>query len=350
MDLEKSFEHENTSAPPSLSSNGVLRSCQKSQLLKILEETVDQPQFEEFGDTIIFDGAALVHAIPPKTSRTFGEYCDSEFKNRIFNDAERFHVNRIHISWDTYSKACLKKVVRNKRGVGLRRQVTQGNMLPKNWNDFLRCDQNKTELFKLLGEHALSNFDRTHVITEIDGIIRAARPDESSIDGVKCKQQEEADGRIFLHAKDSVEHGAKKIIIFTVDTDVVVLAISFFHILKTVGLQEMWILFGAGKSQRFININAMCESMGEHKAVALRGFHAFTGSDVTSSFAMKGKQTAWTVWKSFPEATTAFHAISLPQESISDETLQVLEKFTVLLYYKDAEDFSVNRIRKFLFT
>jgi len=73
----------------------------------------------------------------------------------------------------------------------------------------------------------------------------------------------------------------------------------------------------AGKSQRYMIINAMFESMGEFKAVALRGFHAFTGSDVTSSFAIKGKQTAWKVWKSFPEA---FQAVSLPQQSISDET------------------------------
>ena len=350
LDLDNFFEHENASAPPSLSSNGVLRSCQKSQLLKLLEEAIDPPHFEGFCDTIIYDGAALAHALPPKTSRTFGEYCDKEFKNRILSDAERFHSNRIHISWDTYSKTCLKKRVRDKRGVGIRRQVAEGNLLPRNWNDFLCCDQNKTELFKLLGEHAFLNFDFAHISTEIDGIIRSSRPHETSIEGVKCRLQEEADGRIFLHAKDSVEHGAQKLLICTVDTDVVVLAISFFNILKAAGLQEMWILFGAGKGQRYMSINAMFESMGEHKAVALRGFHAFTGSDVTSSFAMKGKQTAWKVWKSFPEAAEAFQAISLPQQSISDETFKVLEKFTVLLYYKDAEVFSVNHVRKLLFT
>src|SRR6218665_2486084 len=53
------------------------------------------------------------------------------------------------------------------------------------------------------------------------------------------------------------------------DTDVVVLATSFFHIVKTAKLQKLWILFGAGKGQKYICINAMFDSMGEHKAVAL---------------------------------------------------------------------------------
>jgi hypothetical protein len=109
----------------------------------------------------------------------------------------------------------------------------------------------------------------------------------------------------------------KKILLCTVDTDVIVLVISFFHRFKTVGYQKMWILFGFGKDQKYMSINAMFESM--------RGLHAFTGSDITSSFAMKGKQSAWEVWKSFPEVTETFQTISLPEDSISDETFQVLE-------------------------
>src|ERR1043165_9209126 len=45
----------------------------------------------------------------------------------------------------------------------------------------------------------------------------------------------------------------------------------------------------------------------------------------------------------------AFQAISKPQESVSDETFEVLEKFTVLLYHKGGEDLSLNRVRKLLF-
>lgn len=82
-------------------------------------------------------------------------------------------------------------------------------------------------------------------------------------------------------------------------------------------------------------------------------FHAFSDSDVTSSFAMKGKQTVWNVWKSFPEATKAFHYLhfcspTVQQSILSDEIFQTLEKFVVLLYNKGAQDFSVNYTRKLL--
>lgn len=45
----------------------------------------------------------------------------------------------------------------------------------------------------------------------------------------------------------------------------------------------------AGKGQRYTSINAMLKN--GWTAVALRGFYEFAGSDVTSLFGIKGKQT-----------------------------------------------------------
>ncbi|CAH0390235.1 unnamed protein product [Bemisia tabaci] len=50
LNLDAFFEFENTSAPPSLSSNVALRPSAKAQLLKILEESAEQPAFEENAD------------------------------------------------------------------------------------------------------------------------------------------------------------------------------------------------------------------------------------------------------------------------------------------------------------
>ena len=62
---------------------------------------------------------------------------------------------------------------------------------------------------------------------------------------------EEADERIFVHLKYvSREHTS--IIIKTVDSDVVLIAIVNFH--QLVPLNELWIEFGAGKSLSFIPI------------------------------------------------------------------------------------------------
>ena len=47
----------------------------------------------------------------------------------------------------------LKKATREKRGVGRRRQVLASTLFPANWQDFLKIDENKEELFGFLARH-----------------------------------------------------------------------------------------------------------------------------------------------------------------------------------------------------
>lgn len=58
---------------------------------------------------------------------------------------------------------------------------------------------------------------------------------------------EEADTRMMLHLADAVYCGYRKILIRTVDTDVVVLAISVF---ENLALEEVFIAFGVGQNFR----------------------------------------------------------------------------------------------------
>lgn len=52
-----------------------------------------------------------------------------------------------------------------------------------------------------------------------------------------CKVLEEADGRIITHVMDMVKQGFKSVVVRSSDTDVVVLAVSYFHELATSGLK-----------------------------------------------------------------------------------------------------------------
>ena len=54
------------------------------------------------------------------------------------------HVNRVDVVWD------LKDETRSKRGNGVRRRVEPCNAIPGNWQEFLRIDNNKAELFSYL--------------------------------------------------------------------------------------------------------------------------------------------------------------------------------------------------------
>ena len=56
---------------------------------------------------------------------------------------------------------------------------------------------------------------------------------------------EEADSGMLLHASHVAQHGHQKILIQTVDTDVVVLAVSMAQRLQPE--DELWVAFGTGK-------------------------------------------------------------------------------------------------------
>ena len=54
------------------------------------------------------------------------------------------------------------------------------------------------------------------------------------------------------------EHGCNKVMIQTVDTDIVVIAISLFHELP---LSELWIEFGTGIHKRWLTIHQYSNSL-----------------------------------------------------------------------------------------
>ena len=60
----------------------------------------------------------------------------------------------------------------------------------------------------------------------------------------------------------------------TVDTDVMIIAISMFQHL---GISELWIAFGTGKNFRYVPIHDIVKKLGPTKARSLIAFHAFTG-------------------------------------------------------------------------
>ena len=103
---------------------------------------------------------------------------------------------------------------------------------------------------------------------------------------------EEADTRIVLHVIDSLQEGATKILIRTVDTDVIVILISQFHnIIDQYPNAELWVAFGTRKNFCYHSINSICETLGRLKSSCLPPFHTFTGCDTTSCFFGKTKKS-----------------------------------------------------------
>ena len=93
----------------------------------------------------VFDGAAIVNMLAPGKAKTFQEYSSGVFLPYIFNQAK--DVKRIDVVWDRYLDCSLKKATRASRGKGIRRRVLPDTVIPSNWQTFLRCTDNKAELF-----------------------------------------------------------------------------------------------------------------------------------------------------------------------------------------------------------
>ena len=114
---------------------------------------------------------------------------------------------------------------------------------------------------------------------------------------------EEADTRMILHLADAINKGFNKILLRTVGTDVVVLSVAAA---AKVAIQELWIVFRMGKNFRYIPVHKIVASIGPAKSQALPMFHAYTGCDTVSTFATRGKKSAWDTWRAYEEVTKIF--------------------------------------------
>ena len=126
---------------------------------------------------------------------------------------------------------------------------------------------------------------------------------------VPCSH-EEADTRLFLHVADAIKKGYRKLLVRTVDTDVVVMVA--IATLKRTKPGELWVAFGTGGHFRFIPIHEVAAAVGPRISATLPLFHALTGCDTVSSFAGIGKKTSWAAWNVKGKGKGSFYIAQYP--------------------------------------
>ena len=226
----------------------------------------------------VIDGAAIVNMRKPKIPKTFGEYAEINLLPYFISKLQ--HVSRLDIVWDQYLPKSLKGHARKVRGEGTRRRVLESTTIPRNWAEFLRSSDNKKELFCFIAEKIASiNAGNKQILTTYLDRVLTVHDDgftDGFTDEINPCNHEEADTRILLHVAHATAHGHQKVSIRTVDTDVIVLAVSQFQHLQ---LAELWIEFGVGKHYQFIPAHLISDSLGPEKAKALPFF--MQSQDVT---------------------------------------------------------------------
>ena len=157
---------------------------------------------------------------------------------------------------------------------------------------------------------------------------------------------------MLLHAADALQCGCTKILLRTVDTDVLILAVAFVEKLQEFqGYQtiELQVGFCTGVHLRYIAAHDISSKLIPQVPKALPFFHAFTGCGTVSCFYGKGKKTAMDTCNSFPEVTTAFLSLGNTPPVVDDTNMSTLERFVVLLQDRTSAQNAVNDARKQLF-
>ena len=307
-DMSDFFKHENSRFPPSLSYKGKLRSGTKSHILECLPCLPDRgknPSTKK-ATVIVLDMPAVIHMVKPSKAHFFSEYIPKHLLPFLQGQMTN-STTRVDAVWDRYPETSLKNQTRTKRiGTVKERRIRASNNVPipkgKEWQNFLKVSENKDELFKYLSDELISATHSSdyHFVSTKGELVVSNKPLDLS--RISNSDHEEADSRMILHLFDAAIEGHEKAYIRT-DSDVVVLCIHHFPNLKQLGINELWVGFGKGKSYKDIPIHVITSQLGDDECKAIPFFHAYTGCDLTSSMCGVGKKTAWAAWKHYPEVT-----------------------------------------------
>ncbi|PIK48591.1 hypothetical protein BSL78_14548 [Apostichopus japonicus] len=163
-------------------------------------------------------------------------------------------------------------------------------------------------------------------------------------------QHEEADTCVLVHLLHALQTSSLGMV-HTGDTSCRNSSEYFHHIMAMNPAAEIWISFKAGKTTRMISLNTIATSLGTKTCKAMALFHAFTGSDSTSSFKFKGKRYCCKLMQEVPTLMEEFATTVDTPFQTSPKLKEVTRNFVCRLYSNESnEESDVDRVRMRLFS
>ena len=146
--------------------------------------------------------------------------------------------------------------------------------------------------------------------------------------------QDEAGTKLLLHAVDATVSRATRNDIVLPGTDVFVLALGRHADI----CEDTQFVTGRGQRHRKIPLRAL----GPARIAAVPGFHAWSGADVTRSFAGKSKLACWKAFLEGDSGCVDALADLGGAAQLLPPTLAAIEKLVCLLYLPGTQISSVN--------
>ncbi len=349
LQIESILSHPLGPLPWSLSTpDGLLRKTNKVTLASALQK--DVPVVEQLPGNCasINDGMNLVQKVKGDQA-TFGDVASTVLSIAL---SEGCQSSRIYVVFDImYKYNSIKNSERTVRGgeTGHQLQSITATQIVRQWRTFLSRIANKNSLISFI----VNEWRKAWCREKLNGKVLYATVDDKcykitsqgsdKVAALHCTQ-EEADGRLLVHASHAASEGYQGTVICSEDTDVFVMSLAFQDRIGAQLFQKC----GTKNRRRIVDIQRIADSVGIDVCRSLIGMHAYTGCDSVSAFAGKGKARALKLLMSNSDHQETF--IELGQEwNLSQELLEKLEAFTCLLYAPKASTSQVNKLRYHLF-
>ena len=261
--------------------------------------------------------------------------------------------DRIDAVFDRYFDRSLKEATRISRGTGTRLKITELCGIPKNFESFLHVSQNKNDFNEYLAEKFISmHHDKQILVCTYKETILTSHQEivenNTEVKITEC-QSEEADQRLVRHTLHCLSpcFSFEKIVINTIDTDVLILLIANLssHLRKNLRVLVYAKMVRSGIHH---NLRAMILELDHSICEALPFFYAFSGCDTVSSFFSKGKCKGWDIWmEDRSNLDEVFIRLGNEPGELTNTDMNIIEKFVTKMYTKQNKSLTLLRIELF---
>lgn len=358
--------HENNQYPPSISEFGslkqepfnddmikcLLKPNKLNQLTGIeFESAVQSTGVEVAATSLILNAFSHVQGLLPISVMTVKDYSEKIFDKFIDTKCEKY--SRVDVLFDVNQEKSLEEMTKEVCNEGkFVNWIDNESRLQKSkvlFAKFLSNKQNKTQFLKILASNYLQN-RINEVENDVCGTEEHIVISKNETTEVSFRLPiENINTRILLHVEDAVRNGHQQILISTADFNIVNVAVYAFKYLAP-NLQKLWVEVIDANRTRILKIHELYE-LHKDKSDILPFFNAFTGCHTTSTFFGIGKTTAWNAWMNFPNVNSAMlQLVNDGSYNLSDESMNILEKFTILMYDSTSKITKLHECRRDLFT
>ena len=178
-----------------------------------------------------------------------GQYFINGFTAYLFSKYHQSTLNLVDNVFGIYLDQTIKNSTKNKRGFGKGIKVAVDTPVPRHRKSFLHVNENK--MLHLLPAKLIQKVNFKQLVATKDAVIIANIANHLPSQLIPCNHKQ-ADARTFAHVKELVLKGQEVVLVDTVDTDVIVIAISCINELSQFGLEKLWIKFGFRINKRLI--------------------------------------------------------------------------------------------------